>query len=164
MPDRDKTPGKLGRNGGIAFMFVALANLPDWPLPGWGHDSYDISHSVFVNIALICVAVFAVKILASSKWFGRGRFLSLAALAWLSHLLLDSFYNHGQGIAIYWPVSTCKLNLAMPWFGNWDLSQSVLSTHNLSVFGIEFIAYSPILLAAIVLSNKVSKRREPNEA
>ena len=41
------------RSFGIACAFVALANLPDWPLPNWGHDRHDISHSIFVNVGLI---------------------------------------------------------------------------------------------------------------
>lgn len=148
----------------IAGAFVAIANLPDWPLPGWGHDRYDISHSVFVNVGLIGVVVALAKILANGKWFGRKPFLTLAALAWLSHLLLDTFYNHGRGIGLFWPVSKQRLSLAMPWFGNWDLSEPVTSAHNLSVFGIEFLAYFPILAAALFCSRKVCNGGERDEA
>lgn len=159
LPEEVRSPKRILRSGGIAFGFVALANLPDWPLPGWGHDKYHISHSLFVNLGLICIAIAAVQMFANKTWIGGWRFLGLAALAWLSHLLLDSFYNHGRGIAIFWPMSKARLNLAMPWFANWDLSQPVVSQHNLSVFGIEFLAYSPILLAAIVVSNWLRRER-----
>ena len=37
----------------ILAAFVALANAPDWPLPGWGHDRYDVSHSIFVTLAAV---------------------------------------------------------------------------------------------------------------
>ena len=152
------------RNCGVALTFVALANLPDWPLPNWGHDRYDVSHSIFVNAGLICTVIAVMKTLATGKWFSQPRFLMLAAMAWLSHLLLDSFYNHGRGIAIYWPVSSQRLNLAIPWFSNWDLSQPVTSPDNLSVFGIEFLAYTPILLGSLLVSYKIRNRRASNEA
>jgi len=116
------------RSFGIACAFVALANLPDWPLPNWGHDRYDISHSVFVNLGLIGLAIMLAKV---------------------------TFYNHGQGIGLFWPVSKQKLSLALPWFENWDLSQPVTAPDNLSVFGIEFLAYFPVLLVALFVSFKL---------
>ena len=122
-----------------AFLFVAIANLPDWPLPNWGHDRYDISHSVFVNCALIFFLGIVLRKLVKAK---TG---ILAAGTWLSHLLLDSFYNHGNGVAIYWPFSSGRLNFAMPWFNNLDLSQSPVSNHNINVYFVEFAAYTPIL-------------------
>ncbi len=33
-------------------LFVVFANLSDFPLPGWGHYSYHVSHSVFVTALL----------------------------------------------------------------------------------------------------------------
>ena len=85
---------------GIACAFVALANLPDWPLPNWGHDRYDISHSVFVNIGLIGLVVVLTQVFANQTRLSQNRFLTLAAMAWLSHLLLDTFYNHGEGLGL----------------------------------------------------------------
>jgi len=149
---------------GIACAFVALANLPDWPLPNWGHDRYDISHSVFVNIGLIGLVVVLTKVFANQTRLSQNRFLTLAAMAWLSHLLLDTFYNHGEGLGLLWPVSKQRLSLAMPWFENWDLSQPVMSPDNLSVFGIEFLAYFPILLAALFVSYKLRRRDGNDEA
>ena len=147
------------RSFGIACAFVALANLPDWPLPNWGHDRYDISHSIFVNLGLIVSVILLAKVFAKRRWFCRNRFLALAMLAWLSHLPLDTFYNHGNGLGLFWPVSQQRLSLAMPWFGNWDLSQPVTSPHNLSVFGNEFLAYFPILLGALLISFKVRRQK-----
>ena len=158
VPINRKTSIINWRSLGVACAFVALANLPDWPLPNWGHDRYDISHSVFVNVGLIGLVVVLVKVFAKRNWLSRNRFLVLAAMAWTSHLLLDTFYNHGKGIGLLWPVSKQKLSLAMPWFGNWDLSQPVTSSHNLSVFGIEFLVYFPILLAALFVSFKLRGR------
>ena len=126
----------LPRRFAIGLLFVALANLPDWPIPNWGHDRYDISHSVFVNLALLSIVAVAV-------WRRVGGLITgLGSTAWMSHLLLDSFYNHGRGIAVCWPFSKARLNLAMPWFNNLDLSQSPFSADNLRVYGVEAVAFS----------------------
>ena len=86
------------------------------------------------------------------------RFVALGTLAWLSHLLLDSFYNHGSGIPIFWPVSDASLSLPIPRFSTLDLKQAIFSNHNLSVFGIEFLAYSPLVVAAYFVSRMLGKR------
>ena len=75
----------------------------------------------------------------------------LGAGAWLSHLLLDSFYNHDHGVAIYWPFSDGRFNLAIPWFNTLDLSQSSISQHNLSVYTIELAAFLPVLIMSVVI-------------
>ena len=36
----------------VGHLFILFANLPDFPLPGWGHASYQVSHSIFVTILL----------------------------------------------------------------------------------------------------------------
>jgi membrane-bound metal-dependent hydrolase YbcI (DUF457 family) len=81
-------------------------------------------------------------------------------LAWLSHFVLDSFYNHGLGIAIYWPISDAVLNLPIPWFNTLDPSISLLSKFNLSVFGVEFLFYFPVFLTALIFRKRLlsSKR------
>jgi len=127
----------------LAAAFVVFANLPDAPIPNWGHDRYDISHSLFVNAAL----ALALSMLAWRRF--KTRIILLAACAWMSHLLLDSFYNHGRGVGIYWPISNDALNLSMPWFNTLDLSQSPVAPDNLWVYGIEAVAYGPILLITI---------------
>jgi membrane-bound metal-dependent hydrolase YbcI (DUF457 family) len=111
-------PSVRGRNRqiGLAIAFVAIANLPDWPIPNWGHDRYDISHSFFVNLMLIVLAVSLWRAIPLFKSTIPFRCMLLGAGAWLSHLVLDSFYNHGQGIAIFWPFSDGRINFPIPWF------------------------------------------------
>ena len=145
---------------GLPIVFVAIANLPDWPLPGWGHQRYNISHSVFVNIGLIGLILTLHQLKPKISF----RCLLLGAGAWLSHLLLDSFYNHGQGIAIYWPVSKSSLNFSMPWFNTLDVSQSVFARHNLSVFAIEFVAYLPVLIIALAIGTLIRRKlKDPHD-
>ncbi len=115
-------PRYKSRWASAAFLsvFVALANLPDWRLPYWGHERYDISHSVFVNLALIIVCAAVLRICKFTRAnIGAWPMIIGGAIAWLSHLFLDSFYSHGQGIAIFWPFSTARLALPMPWFRTW---------------------------------------------
>ena len=130
--------------------FVVLANLPDCPVPRWGHDQYMVSHSLLVNLALIVLVVVALRI-------GRKAVPSIAswpvliggAIAWLSHLLLDSFYNHGHGIRIYWPLSQKELALPLPWFSSLDRIPPPLNAHTLRICLMEFVFYLPLLLLAI---------------
>lgn len=139
-----------------ACTFVALANLPDWPLPGWGHDRYDISHSLFVNLALICGIALCCQ--TNPAWRVPPRLFLCASSAWLSHLLLDSFYQHRQGIDIGWPFLDWRLNFPFPFFHTVNLNLSPLHPTNLSVFAIEAIAFSPILALALWLRHLAAHR------
>ena len=109
-----------------------------------------------MNLLLIAVAFLILR-----KRIGKP-ILVLGATAWLTHLLLDSFYNHNRGIAIYWPFSDSRLNFGMPWFNNLDLSQSPISNDNLWVYIVEAIAFAPVLAVAIAGTNwyKNTLRRE----
>lgn len=141
--------------GGAAF--IALANLPDWPLPGWGHDRYEISHSLFVNLALITTGALVWRAVPALRQALPARLILLAACAWLSHLLLDSFYNHGKGLGVGWPFLDCRLNLPVPIFRIVDTSLPLWHSRNLSVFAIELLAYSPLL--ALALRHRRGKNR-----
>jgi hypothetical protein len=137
--------------------FMLIATVPDWPLKNWGHDRYYLSHSVFVTllfILLLLIALFFSKNLR--KKIGGWTVVTGGSLAWLSHLLLDSFYNHGKGIAIYWPFSKARLALPIPWF---DVGTGSLS-HLLQVFLVEFVSYFPLVLLALLIRMMV-KGKEP---
>ncbi len=128
----------------FALAGVALANLPDWPLPGWGHDAYHVSHSLALNLLLIGIAA-----IVANRWLSR-RQLTLLATAWLSHLLLDSSYGHGQGIQIGWPLVDFRLNLPIPWLRTLDI-RNPLSWRNLKVALLELATFGPVVLAILVL-------------
>jgi membrane-bound metal-dependent hydrolase YbcI (DUF457 family) len=72
------------------------------------------------------------------------------AAAWLSHLLLDSFYNHGKGIAIFWPFSAARLTLPVRWFSTVP-SAYRFTLEALRVYAIEFASYFPLVLLALGL-------------
>ncbi len=141
------TRGWRPRDRAIALAgFVVLANLPDAPLPGWGHDAYHVSHSLAVTLALIATAGWSLRRVVPT------RLLLAGGMAWLSHLLLDSFYNHGLGIEIGWPITSYRLNLPIPWLQTLELSQSAWSERNLSVGLLEALTFGPFLIACWLLS------------
>jgi hypothetical protein len=138
--------------------FVVLANAPDLPLPGWGHDRYFISHSVFVTSAAVLIAACAA--LAIMRAMGRQssrRLILAGAMAWYSHLLLDTFYNHGKGLAIFWPVSDARIALPLPWFSTMRLPP-IFSSHNVRVWLIEAAAYGALLAAAVFTKHRHSSK------
>jgi len=146
--------------------FAALANLPDLPLRYWGHDRYEISHSLFVS--LVAIGLLSAAILLAQR---RGRRLGLAllvagALAWLSHLLLDSFYNHGQGVAIYWPFSEGRLVLPVPWLEVAKqpllaLGELSLGGQTLRVMGIELLTFGALPALALLLRRALGPATRP---
>jgi membrane-bound metal-dependent hydrolase YbcI (DUF457 family) len=135
----------------VAFAaFILVASAPDFPLPFWGHYSYRVSHSLFVNLALLAVAV--GLLISSRAWrsdAARRWVVAGGAAAWLSHLLLDSFYSHGHGIRIFWPVSDAALNLAIPWFHVLQRGSSPdLAT--LRILATEAVCYGALLGACLI--------------
>jgi hypothetical protein len=134
------------------FALLALcgtaANAPDFPLPGWGHHMYHISHSLFVTVALLVGLAWWLRRRPDLRRRAAGwRGLTLVGVAWMSHLLLDSFYNHGEGIGIFWPVSDAHLVLPIPWFET--LRPPWRGVHNLRVFGVELLAYGALFAGVL---------------
>jgi hypothetical protein len=137
-------------------IFAVLACVPDIPLGGWGHDRYFFSHSAFVNVVGVGAMLAVVGMLGPRRKLIGGWPVAIAgAAAWLSHLVLDSFYNHGKGVMIGWPFGHWRLNLALPWFHTF-YPGSRLSGPNIRVMLIELAFYGP-LLAGCVLLRRVGK-------
>jgi hypothetical protein len=136
-----------------AFMFLAI--LPDLPFKGWGHDRYYFSHSLFVSLLLISWLALTFLFLKSLRIkLGNWPVVFSGALAWLSHLLLDSFYNHGKGIMIYWPFSEARLALPIPWFGLGIGTPLEI----LRVLLIELVSYAPLLMLAVWIRQKWDRK------
>jgi membrane-bound metal-dependent hydrolase YbcI (DUF457 family) len=131
-----------------AIHCVAFANLSDFPLPGWGHSAYHVSHSIFVTALL---ASLMALLLFWPTFHAKVGVNVIAAwsIAWLSHLPLDSMYAHGQGIAIFWPFSNAHLAMPVPWFETVTLPAR--SVDNLRVFGIETLVFGAALIVCILL-------------
>jgi hypothetical protein len=134
------------------LVFVLLANLPDLPTFNWGHENYIYSHSLFVNLVFITLAILFLTF--SKRVFqkiGGWTVLIGGVIAWLSHLLLDSFYNHGKGVMIFWPVSAASLALPIPWLSALPGTHPLLSLAVLQIFVLEFITFAPFLLLMILI-------------
>ena len=131
--------------------FIIIAYIPDLPLPGWGHWQYHISHSMFVNILLMMPFAMILCYLKYVKNIGSYIFIIGSLTAWSSHFFLDSFYSHGKGVGIFWPFSSSKFALPIPWFSIMQSTSSLLSYHNLKVFLIEFLFYFPIFFTALFI-------------
>jgi len=145
----------------IIGVYLFAAYIPDLPLPGWGHWQYHISHSVFVNLAAILPTVVILLYLKHAKNIGSYAIILGVPLVWLSHFVLDSLYNHGQGIGIYWPFSANKLALPIAWFSTLQITPSFLSFHNLKVLFIEFLVYFPIFLV-VLFARKLFLKSHPH--
>ena len=130
----------------IGHFFVFFANVPDFPLPGWGHDSYQVSHSIFLTTLLAALMALLLLVPKFNAQVGAKVILTWTA-AWFSHMLLDSLYSHGQGIGIFWPFSDAHLALPIAWFDT--LSWPPISDHNRRVFAIELAVYGPLLAACV---------------
>lgn len=135
----------------VGHFFVFFANVPDFPLPGWGHASYHVSHSVFLTALLASLLAVLLLLPKFSEQVGR-RVVIAWTVTWFSHMLLDSLYNHGQGIGIFWPLSDAHLALPLPWFET--LTWPPKTDHNLRVFLIELGIYGTLLLAALVIRSR----------
>jgi membrane-bound metal-dependent hydrolase YbcI (DUF457 family) len=140
----------VGPWAAILALGALAANLPDAPLPNWGHDRYDISHSVFVNGTLILLAALAVLAWPRGRLAARGRVALLVSLAWLSHLLLDCCYNHGQGLAMFWPLTNARLALPLPWFDVLPSGRWTLDVPTVKVAMKEVLFFGSVLLLAVV--------------
>ena len=129
---------------------IFLANIPDIQVKGWGHYRYYFSHSLFVNLTLICFIIFAIKFVKIDKLKNiKTSILLCGAFAWLSHLLLDSFYNHGKGIAIFWPFGDGRLALPMPWFEMMGGSAFIFDKRTIKIYLIAFLFYTTFLVVSI---------------
>jgi inner membrane protein len=132
----------------ILAVFVVLANLPDVSI--LFSQGYTIGHSLFVNLGFCIFAIITLRSLHSffpqaTSW----RLIAGGSMCCLSHLLLDSFYNHGVGVAVLWPFSNARLALPMPWFGHWPVSPPFLTWETLRISAVEFFIYSPVLIVAM---------------
>jgi hypothetical protein len=143
----------------IVNLYVLLAFFPDLPFPGWGHFRYEVSHSLYVNLLLIVPAAAVICYLQSRKGVASYRLVAGGVVVWLSHFPLDAMYNHGRGVAIYWPFSAATLNLPLPWFATLDMSLPLTSGYNARVFLVEAIFYLPWFAGALLARHVWLRKR-----
>lgn len=141
-----------------ALSFGALANLPDWSFPGWGHDAYHVSHSAPVLVLLMLVLT-GPGILLLRRVYRHKR----AAVVWaglfaavLSHIFLDSLYADGSGLAMFWPVSEARVHLPVSWFHHLRTADGV-TLRNIRVLVLEGLFYGAVLAASIPARRRLAR-------
>ncbi|MBW2276629.1 MAG: metal-dependent hydrolase [Deltaproteobacteria bacterium] len=138
--------------------FIALANIPDWPFTFWGHNHYDVSHSLLVTLVLAAAMMIGVGAFRKIREISGGwRVIVCGGLTWVSHLLLDTLYNHGQGLAMFWPLTEARLALPLPWFST--LRETwIPDAHTGRVLAIEAAVYGCLLVLCVVARFLWSRR------
>ena len=145
----------------IVNLYVLLAFFPDFPFPGWGHFRYYFSHSLYVNLLLIVPTAAACCYFGHHTGLGSYPLVAGGAIAWLSHFPLDAMYNHGRGVAIFWPFSDAALNLPLPWFVTLDMNQPLTAAYNARVFLVEAMFYLPLFALALLARLTWLRRGRP---
>ena len=136
----------------VVHLFILFANLPDLPLPGWGHANYEVSHSFFVTMLFASTLGLLALVPGVDSAIGF-RVLVFWSLAWLSHMVLDAMYNHGLGIGVFWPFSEAHLVLPVPWFET--LTWPPFTEHNRNVFATELAFYGTLLILCLLLRRRL---------
>lgn len=153
-------PQRTGTKWKVLYflLMIFLSNIPDFRIPGWGHDRYDISHSLFVNLLLILILLPWGLLLFMRRITKESAVLFTVASAWLSHLMLDSFYNHGFGVAVFWPFFQKSLAMPLPWF---SILPDKISLQSLKVYTVEFIFYGFIMSLCVWVRRKIQDKKRP---
>ena len=127
-----------------------LASAPDLPFPYWGHNNYPISHSIFST----ALGVILLETFVWRRFHGRPPItlsvMIAMALAWYSHILLDSFYSHAIGLEVLWPFSEGRLRLPIPWLAPGD-KVHIFSIFNVKVALLEILTFGPLLVLAVLV-------------
>ncbi len=148
------------QKGMLLTAFAFIANIPDLPL-----DRYINTHSIFTTTIVVAMLVVLAKIFLRKNPYFTNRILLGGALAWFSHLLLDTMYNKvgEQGYEMFWPISNAKAALPIPWLLQSD-KINVWSLHNASVAFFEILTFGTVLVLAILtrhwlLSNHQTRKK-----
>lgn len=131
----------------LIICFIALASLPDWPLPGWGHHRLAFSHSLWVNLVLCTTVALGLRKGISHRRIETALLWSGAA-AWLSHFLLDMLYADLPGVAIFWPLSDGLASLPIPWLRTLPHMPPPFDPEIVRILFFEAITFTPLILLA----------------
>lgn len=128
---------------------IAIASLPDWPIPGWGHYRLHISHSVIVNGGIMLGLVLGLRGIAPSTLRTYRLAVVGVLITWLSHFLLDTLYVDSS-MAIFWPLSDSQVSLPVPWLQTMPHVPPPFDYQILSIFWYEALTFLPFLVLALI--------------
>ncbi len=139
-----------------AAVFMLFANFPDL---AFRIIPYFESHSLITVLVILAAGNLTI-------WFFRKRIpglewklILLGNLAVLSHLLLDTFYNHGKGLMLFWPVSGARTALPIPWLAIMPSPFFPITEAHVKVLLLELVTFAPLLIL-VILGNRIGKRRK----
>jgi hypothetical protein len=143
------------------IVFSLLALVPDFKIKYWGHHRYYISHSVFTNLLVIIVIILLIsRHKGVTERLGGWSVVIGGSLAWLSHLLLDTFYNHGKGLAMFWPISDARLALPIAWFSVVTNIPPPMTWETARILLIELVCYGAVFLCVVLLKQGRTIQRD----
>jgi membrane-bound metal-dependent hydrolase YbcI (DUF457 family) len=156
---RDTPPKQKAITLGV---FAILASAPDLPFPYWGHNDYRISHSlVMTTLGIVLIGGFF-----AIKYRGRPPFtptmLIAGAIAWYSHILLDTMYNHAIGLEVGWPLFDYRLRLPVSWQSPGN-KHAIFSMHNVKVAVYEILTFGPLLMLSILAKKYLLPLRQSSK-
>ncbi len=140
----------LWKQSAVIGICVALASMPDWPLPFWGHHHLAVSHSLFVNLLICGTLAWIMSRRDGFRSPEKRLLLIFAASAWLSHFLLDSLYGDIPGVAILWPVSDALVSLPVPWLNTLPHVPPPFGMDIITILGLEALTFSPLVILSLV--------------
>jgi hypothetical protein len=134
-------------------IFGVIANFPDFQLSYAEHRVYYTpSHSLVVNAVLILMLIAWLYLLKDLREkMGGWKVIIGGSLAWLSHLLLDTFYSNGDGLALFWPFSYKHISLPIPWFKSVRDVPPPFTTDTIHILLVEGAVYGTLLVIVILL-------------
>ena len=154
---------KLHQRVFILVATSAMASLPDWPIPNWGHFNLAFSHSIIVNgTAIMCLVVGFYLQGALLRQRHRRVIIGLIA-AWLSHFLLDTLYVDSQ-LAMFWPFNEPTVSIPVPWLKTLPHVPPPFDKGVIRILMLETLTFLPLLVLATAIRRWRSSARVPVES
>jgi len=144
-------PGLKKAHHRLLFLvgIIAVASLPDWPIPGWGHYRLHISHSVVVNGGIMLLLVLGLRGFAGATLPTYRPVLVGMPITWMSHFLLDTLYVDSS-MAIFWPLSDSAVSLPVPWLKTMPHVPPPFDRQILLIFWYEILTFLPFFILAVI--------------
>ena len=156
MPAMDKLYRRL-----IIFVaIIAMANLPDWPIPSWGHFRLVASHSIIVNGAGIVCLVVGLHLQGALLRKPHRRVIIGLIVAWVSHFLLDALYVDSR-LTLFWPLSEVTVSLPVPWLKTLPHVPPPFDERIIRILMLETMTFLPLLVLAAAIRRWRASARMP---
>jgi hypothetical protein len=141
-----------------AALFVMFANFPDL---AFRIIPYYESHTLITVLGILAAAGLLTALVRRREFRQAWRLILLGSLAVISHLLLDTFYNHGQGLMLFWPLSESRQAFPIPWLSVLGPPFWPVTDRHITVWLLEFATFAPLLFVVLLgrrLNNILSAR------